>query len=222
MLYKLSLTYTIQKSNCMTSKPMAVMDLSSGSSLLRRGSLADSELYQYYGVHPVRIARFHVTPFSPRIGLPRNPLCYRQWLRCSKGWFQKDENLITRIGCIILDMGMAYTQTVSVVSYGVVQYWVQQYNSTNICSIILGYRYDICMDIHTHTPANNNSNNNTTTTTTTTTTTNNNNNKHNHTNTNTVSYDSIHISYANATQTYDCVHLSTQMSYKCSWAWAWV
>ena len=28
-------------------------------------------------LHPVRIARFHVTRFSPRVGLPRNPLFCR-------------------------------------------------------------------------------------------------------------------------------------------------
>ena len=50
-------------------------------------------------IHPVRIARFHVPRFSPRVGLPRNLLFIGSGVRLSKGWVQKDENLRTRIGC---------------------------------------------------------------------------------------------------------------------------
>ena len=50
-------------------------------------------------IHPVRIARFHVPRFSPRVGLPRNLCFIGSGVRSSKGWVQKDENLRTRIGC---------------------------------------------------------------------------------------------------------------------------
>ena len=50
-------------------------------------------------VHPVRIARFHVTRFSPRVGCPETLCFIGSGVRFSKVWVQKDENLITRIGC---------------------------------------------------------------------------------------------------------------------------
>ena len=53
------------------------------------------------GVQPVRIARFHITRFSPRVGLPRSLLLIGSLtaaLRLSKGWVRKEANLGLRTG----------------------------------------------------------------------------------------------------------------------------
>ena len=50
---------------------------------------------------PVRIARIHVTRFSPRVGLPRQLYLIGNLtaaLRFAKGWVRKDANLGSRIG----------------------------------------------------------------------------------------------------------------------------
>ena len=55
-------------------------------------------------IHPVRIARFHVPRFSPRVGLPRDLFLIGSLtaaLRFSKGWVRKDLNLRMRTGCIV-------------------------------------------------------------------------------------------------------------------------
>ena len=47
------------------------------------------------------MARFHVTRFAPRVGLPRNLLLIGSLtaaLRFSKGWVRKDSNLGLRTG----------------------------------------------------------------------------------------------------------------------------
>ena len=57
-----------------------------------------------HDVHPVRIARFHVTRLLPRVGLPRNLLLIGNLtaaLRLSKGWVRKDPNLGLRTGCMM-------------------------------------------------------------------------------------------------------------------------
>ena len=52
------------------------------------------------GVHPVSITRFPLRRFSPGAGLLRYVFCHREWLRFSRGWVQKDGNLLTETGCI--------------------------------------------------------------------------------------------------------------------------
>ena len=51
-------------------------------------------------IHPVSIARFPLSRFSPGAGLLRNPFVHRWWLRFSRGWVRKDGNLVTETGCM--------------------------------------------------------------------------------------------------------------------------
>ena len=60
-------------------------------------------------LQPVRIARFHVPRFSPRVGLPRHLLFIGSGVRLSRGWVQKDESLRTRIGCITITITVTIT-----------------------------------------------------------------------------------------------------------------
>ena len=63
----------------------------------------DGELrHQRLLIHPVPITIFSLTRLFPRVGLPRNLLLIcglTAALRFSKGWVQKDLNLVMGIGC---------------------------------------------------------------------------------------------------------------------------
>ena len=60
-------------------------------------------IYIYIYTHMYMCTIFHVTRFSPRVGLPRNLFLIGSLtaaLRLSKGWVRKDPNLGLRTGCI--------------------------------------------------------------------------------------------------------------------------
>ena len=96
-------------------------------------------------VHPIRIARIHVTRFSPRVGLPRQIYLIGNLtaaLRLSKGWSEKTRILDCELGvCAQIRMHILYVHThdilyytlqqnnIYIIQYNTIQYNTIQYNT---------------------------------------------------------------------------------------------